>query len=66
MFPDVETIILSDQRWRLPMKNMFLTAFAVVTLGIGAANAQSEGHPSAGYHAPAHNFYQNNWMSGAD
>ena len=45
------------------MKTMFLAAFAALMIGFGAANAQSESH-AAGYHAPAHNFYQNNWMSG--
>ena len=43
------------------MKNMILAALAALSLGVGAANVQA-----ASYHAPAHNFYQNNWMAGGD
>jgi hypothetical protein len=39
------------------MKTLILAA--VVILGLGAANTQA-----GPYHAPAHNFYQNNWMGG--
>jgi hypothetical protein len=38
------------------MKALILFAFAALSLGVGAANAKS-------YSAPAHNSYQNNWMS---
>lgn len=40
------------------MKSMILAAFAVLSLSIGAANAEA-----ARYHAPSQNFHQNNWMS---
>jgi hypothetical protein len=43
---------------RIPMKAMILVAFAALTLTVSAANSQTQ------YRAPAHNFYQNNWMSG--
>ncbi len=42
------------------MKTIILTLFAVLTIGIGAAMAGA----LASYHAPAQNFYQNNWMGG--
>jgi hypothetical protein len=41
------------------MKSRILAAFVALTVGAGALNAQA-----AAYHAPAHNFYQNNWMAG--
>ena len=42
------------------MKNLILAAFAVLSLGVGAANAQSMAHS-----APPHqNASQNNWMAG--
>jgi hypothetical protein len=40
------------------MKAMILVVLATMTLTVGAANSQTQ------YRAPAHNFYQNNWMSG--
>ena len=33
---------------------------AIVALSLAAGTAKSE----PAYHAPAHNFYQNNWMAG--
>ena len=42
------------------MKTLIRAAFAVFTLGVGAAHGQA-----AQYHAPANNYYQNNWMSSA-
>jgi hypothetical protein len=37
-----------------------MKALILATLiGIGAANAQA-----LAYHAPAYNYYQNNWMAG--
>ena len=42
------------------MKKIILAAFAVLSLGAGAANAQSMAH-----NAPSHqNASQNNWMAG--
>jgi Spy/CpxP family protein refolding chaperone len=41
------------------MKTLILAAFAALSLGVAAASAEQ---PTA-YHAPAHNFYQNNWMA---
>jgi hypothetical protein len=43
------------------MKIVILAAFTVLSLGVGALNAQS-----AVYHAPAQNFHQNNWLEGGD
>ena len=43
------------------MKTVILVAFAVLTLSVSIANV-STAEP---YRAPAHNFYQNNWMSGS-
>jgi hypothetical protein len=40
------------------MKTLILAA-AVLSLTIGVAGAQS-----LSYNAPAHNYYQNNWMTG--
>ena len=40
------------------MKAMILVVLAFLTVTVGAANAQTQ------YRAPAHNFHQNNWMSG--
>src|ERR1700744_909268 len=48
----------SGQRWRLPMKIMLRAAFAVVTIGVAAANGQT-----AHYHTPTQNYYQNSWMA---
>jgi hypothetical protein len=42
----------------IAMKAMILVAIATITLTVSAANSQTQ------YRAPAHNFYQNNWMSG--
>jgi hypothetical protein len=44
-------------------KTVILAAIVALSLGAGVANAQTTAR-SAGYHTPAHNFYQNNWMSG--
>jgi hypothetical protein len=41
------------------MKTRILAAITALSLSVGAANAQS-----FSYNAPAHNYYQNNWMSG--
>ena len=41
------------------MKTMILAALAALSLGVAAANAEK---PTM-YRAPAHNFYQNNWMA---
>ena len=43
------------------MKMMILAAIAAVGLGVTAVNVQA-----AVYHAPANNFYQNNWLQGGD
>ncbi|HEX4367611.1 MAG TPA: hypothetical protein VH023_12315 [Rhodopila sp.] len=40
------------------MKTLIRAAFAVVSLGVAVANGQTPA-----YHAPAHNYYQNNWMA---
>lgn len=41
-------------------KTIILAAFTALNLGaIGSAHSQ----PST-YHAPSHNYYQNNWMAG--
>lgn len=40
------------------MTNPIRAAIIALVLSLGAANAWS-----ATYHAPAHNAYQNNWMS---
>jgi hypothetical protein len=40
------------------MKTMILVVLASLTVTVGVANSQTQ------YRAPAHNFYQNNWMSG--
>jgi hypothetical protein len=45
--------ISPDDRWRIPMKALVLAAL----IGLGAANGQ------ASYHAPAYNYYQNNWTA---
>jgi hypothetical protein len=42
------------------MKTVFLAALAVLTLSVSIANSGA----AEPYHAPAHNFYQNNWISG--
>ncbi len=41
------------------MKIMILAAIAAIGLGVAVANAER----ATAYHAPAHNFYQNNWMA---
>jgi hypothetical protein len=41
------------------MKTVVLAIFAALSLSIGSTDVHA-----ATYHAPAHNFYQNNWMSG--
>ncbi len=41
------------------MKAKILIALAALILSVGAANAEPHS-----YRAPAHNFYQNNWMAG--
>jgi hypothetical protein len=41
------------------MTRLIFAAVAALTLGIGVAKAQS-----LSYNAPAHNYYQNNWMNG--
>ena len=41
------------------MRTIILAAVAILSLAIGAANAQTQV-----YHAPAHNYYQNKWMAG--
>jgi hypothetical protein len=56
--PAQEPGIWPDWRWRIPMKAMILVVLAIMTVSDGAANAQTQ------YRTPAHNFYQNNWMSG--
>ncbi len=53
--------VLGIPSWRSPMKNLVLAAIAVIGLSVGAANGHSP-FRSMMYHAPAHNFYQNNWM----
>ena len=40
------------------MKILMRAAFTVLILGITAAEGQA-----AQYHAPAYNYYQNNWMA---
>ncbi len=40
------------------MRIMILAAVATIGLTVGAASSQTQ------YRTPAHNFYQNNWMSG--
>lgn len=42
------------------MKTLILAVFVTLGFSVGAANAA---HPT-GYHPPAQNFYQNNWMAG--
>ena len=42
-----------DDGWRLPMKAMVLA----ILISVSAASAQ------AAYHAPAYNYYQNNWVA---
>jgi hypothetical protein len=51
--PPSKPDISPDDGWRNPMKALVLAAL----IGIGAANAQ------AAYHAPAYNYYQNNWTA---
>jgi hypothetical protein len=43
------------------MTNLLRIAFAIVSLGVAAANAQT-----TAYHSPAQNYYQNSWMGGGD
>jgi len=40
------------------MKILLRAAFAVVSLGVAVANGQT-----VGYHTPAQNYHQNNWMA---
>jgi hypothetical protein len=47
-------IISPDDGWRIPMKALILA----VLIGIGTASAQA-----STYHAPAYNYYQNNWTA---
>jgi hypothetical protein len=42
------------------MKAIILAAVVALGLDVGGANAQSQP-----YQTPAHNYYQNNWMSGS-
>jgi hypothetical protein len=44
--------ISPDERWRIPMKTVILAALAVLSLGAGAANAQSFAHemPPSAHH----------------
>jgi hypothetical protein len=49
------------------MKALFLAVFVAVGLsavavGLGAGASQTA--EILAYHTPAHNYYQNNWMSG--
>jgi hypothetical protein len=55
----VEVERLTRQGWSNPMKTRILVALIALSLGVVTANAQSQQ-----YRAPAHNFYQNNWMGG--
>jgi hypothetical protein len=58
--PPNNPAVAPDPLRRLPMKALFVAALMSLSLGFGAIHAQ------ASYHAPAHNFYQNNWMGGGD
>jgi hypothetical protein len=59
MFRRSKPDIPPDRRWRIPMKKMFLAALTVLSLGAGAANAQSFSHaapqPSAAHQGPYDN-----------
>jgi hypothetical protein len=44
------------------MKTLVVAAFTALSLAVTAANGTA-GAPQP-YHAPAQNYYQNNWMSG--
>lgn len=41
------------------MKRSILAAIVTATLSLGIAHANAE---ASSYRAPAHNYYQNNWM----
>jgi hypothetical protein len=43
----------------IPMRTFILAAVAALGLSASAANAQL-----LSYTTPAHNYYQNNWMTG--
>jgi len=51
---------MPDSEWRFPMKALFLAAFVSMGLNMGMSMAAD----THSYHAPAHNYYQNNWMGG--
>ena len=42
------------------MKTLILAAFVSLSLGAMGGRALADAQQ---YHAPAHNYYQNNWMS---
>jgi hypothetical protein len=42
------------------MRTLILAVLVTVSLGAGLSYARGQ---SDGYRAPAHNYYQNNWMS---
>jgi hypothetical protein len=44
------------------MHRLIRTAFAIAVLSASMGPALADGQP---YRAPAHNYYQNNWISGA-
>jgi hypothetical protein len=46
-------------KWTIPMRTIILAAAIAMTLGMESVNAETQP-----YHAPAHNYYQNNWMAG--
>ncbi len=43
------------------MKTLILTAFIATSLGAVAPSSKPD---TLAYQAPAHNYYQNNWMNG--
>jgi len=43
------------------MKALILAALVAFGLGVGTAGAATD---LFAYQAPAHNYYQNNWMNG--
>ena len=47
--------------WRNPMKALILAALLSLAIGAGTSFANDE---TLAYQAPAHNYYQNNWMNG--
>jgi hypothetical protein len=52
--------ITPDRSWRNPMKALILAVVVAVGLGAGISHANAD---SQSYRTPAHNYYQNNWMS---